>query len=211
MKKLILLSRDFTKTAESALKEFTGKNNKEIKIAFSRNAADLDPEPKYVEDSKKQLKDFGYKITEFDINQYCGKCGELLGFLKKFDAVFFSGGNANYLIFLFYKNGILNDYANFINDGNIVHIGSSAGSMICSPTTKYSRLLEDKSEFELDDSFDKALGLVNIYLHPHYADKIKYTKLYEKILKNNIISDDILIPLTNSQCVIVRDNEWELF
>jgi dipeptidase E len=208
MKRLILLSKNFTAQAHEKLSQFCGKADDQIKIAFCRNAADLEANTEYVESAKQELLKYGYKVKEFDLNLFCNHCSELSYLLQKFDATFFTGGSANYLIYLFNKTGLVSEYKSLVESGKLIHIGFSAGAMICSPHMKYAQIIDDTNG--IAQIVDQGLNLTNLHFVPHYADKPKYTKKYEDIIKNYALEGDIIIPLTNNQAIVVEGDNWEI-
>ena len=208
MKRLILLSKNFTQAAHDKLKQFCQKPDSEIKIAFCRNAADLEENSDYIDSAKAELKAYGYKIQEFDLNLFCNRCSELTYLLGKFDATFFTGGSANYLIYLLNKTGLAAEYTELVKLGKIIHIGFSAGAMICAPSMKYAQVVDDTNG--IPNLVDQGLNLTSIYIVPHYSDKPRYTKKYVEILKTMDIGSDIIIPLTNSQGIAIEEDDWEI-
>jgi peptidase E len=202
MNRLILLSdKTLHKPAKDALIRFTGKDSKNIKIAFSANAADLytDDQKGYVIAAKNELLESGFGLLDLDLSE---SKEEILSILDKVDATFFVGGNYYYLMHLFIESGLINEYKSRVSNG-LVHIGFSSGAMICSNDFKAYKLIEEKEIHKIEIG----LGLFPYYIIPHYTNKQKFTKAYSDILKAGIFN---VIPLANNQSIIVEDNTWEI-
>lgn len=200
-KRLILLSKHFMEPAQEVLREFTGKPNNGIRLAFCANAGNRyeNDRKEYIEIARQELINSNYQLVELDLNS---DIKEILEILSKVDATFFTGGSFYYLMGLFNKSGLTEHYEGLLDKG-LIHIGFSAGSMICSNDFKgYDSFAEYK-----DESISKALGLFPYYLVPHYSDKPKYNKAFEDIIKAGYQN---VIPLTNNQAIIVDGDEWKI-
>lgn len=196
---LILLSKHFIKKAQKHLNRLTGKDNSKIKLAFCTNASDMemDKNKKYIEESRNELSDSGYRLIELDLNNNIKR---ILITLKGVDAVFFSGGNLFYLLHLFNKSQLSLKYKMLLNKG-LIHIGFSAGAMICSKELKgYELFVENDVEIQ------EGLGLFPYYIVAHYFDKPKYTEAYNKCIDKGFTNT---IPLSNDEAIIVEDQKWE--
>lgn len=201
MMKLILLSKYFIKPAQSWLNKLTGKQNEETTLAFCSNAGDVYSKErrKYIGESREELSKSGFKLINLELNE---SLNDILYTLKTVDATYFTGGSFYHLKYLFDSSGLSEKYEKMLKKG-LIHIGFSAGAMICS------------ADFDAYDCFAKfknekvksGLDLFPYYIIPHYFDKVKYTKAYEKVIKAGFKD---VIPLTNNQAVLVDNNEWSL-
>lgn len=199
----ILLSKHFIVSAQQALNQFLDKNNKNIKIAFCSNAGEVYDKNnrEYIDISKKELESSGYQLFNLDLNN---SKDNILKLLNNVNATFFTGGSIYYLMSLFNKSSIVEDYIQLLNNG-LVHIGFSAGAMVCSKDFKAYDIF-GKQEF-YDPNVTQGLGIFPYYIIPHYFDKPKYTDAYEKVLKAGFTN---VIPLTNNQAIIVEKNKWKI-
>lgn len=197
--KLILLSKHFITPAQTALNEFLGKENKDITLAFCSNAGDPYEEDRkeYIELSRKELIDSGYKLVDLDLNS---DIEEIKKILNSVDATFFTGGDYNYLLDLFKKSKFEHIYKKKLEQG-LIHIGFSAGAMICSHNYDAYEVIERT------DIHKEGLNIFPYYIFPHYFDKEKYTKVFEDAVKEGF---EKLIPLTNHQGIIVDGDEWRI-
>jgi dipeptidase E len=183
--KLLLLSKHFTEAVNEKLVEALGKKPSEIKIVFSENAADgsykLGEKPAYIDEVFEELKNFGYQLERIDLREYFDRQDELITKLKEFDAIFFSGGYYMQLLDTFYKTGLIDKYKELL-DGGLVHIGVSAGALVTTKEMKYYRALGIDYDYN-GVHHNQGLGLFPYYIFPHYSNKPKYTKWFEKAVK----------------------------
>jgi len=209
-KQLLLLSKNFTNEAARKLIGMVGgKKAVDIKIAFSSNAADHSLDFAFVEKLRNEILAAGFKLTDFDVKKYNLKPAAFDTFLSTFDCVFWSGGSSLYLMYLLSSERLAETYANLVNAHKFVHVGSSAGALICSPSMKYYRLM-DVDDY-IPGQVDKGLNLCPFYIVPHYIDKPKYTKLYDLIKDQYLEKSDILIPLKNDDFIAMNGNKYEIF
>lgn len=201
--KLILLSKHFIKPAQEALAKFTHKDNSAIKIAFCSNAGDLykSEEKEYINLARQELEELYYTLIELDLNT---PLPQILHLLDSVDAVFFTGGSFQNLMSLFVKSGLDTKYRSLLAAG-LIHIGFSAGAMICSKDFSAYAVLKDAAF--TDSTSERGLGLFPYYIIPHYYDKPKYTKAFQEVISAGFSN---AIPLTNNQAIIVEGEEWQI-
>ncbi|WP_223032885.1 dipeptidase PepE [Hanstruepera marina] len=90
--------------------------------------------------------------------------------VKEAKGIFVGGGNTFVLVNQLYKNGILSELKESINNGT-PYLGTSAGSNICGLTMNTT----NDMPIVLPPSF-KTLGLVPFNINPHYLDPIPNSK-----------------------------------
>lgn len=105
--------------------------------------------------AKNELNKHGIKADIVDLNE------EKIE-IKKYKAVYFSGGEPKYLMDAIINNGYYDEILEFMNDGNIV-IGQSAGAMIMSKN--YLDTSEGRLQI-LKNGFDVCKKIVV----PHYEN-----------------------------------------
>ncbi len=208
MKTLILLSKHFTINALEKLKSATQKDPANIKLAFCASPADKSANKDYVQESKREFLQAKIHAQEYSLDQFKGQPNRYKTFLKNFDANFFSGGNVIYFNHIFNEYNLRSTYRELVQTG-LIHIGASAGALICSKNMKYYRTIDPIEGIpEYNDS--QGLNLFNFYISPHYESKPKYTKAYETIIKTFPSTTDHIIPLTNAQAIFVQAEYWEI-
>jgi dipeptidase E len=202
---LILLSKHFLNATEAHLTKVTNKQPSQTTIAFCSNAADGEVEPAYVEDAKEDLIERGYHLHFLDLRDFIGQKSQLETLLSTIDAVFFTGGNVFNLLHLFRQTGLFDSYLDLLKDG-LVHIGFSAGSIICCPDLTYAQAFDRPLNHQTDF---KGLNLFPYLISPHYSNKPKYNQKYVQIIKSGNHNLPI-IPLTDSQAILVDGEDWQL-
>ncbi|WP_250433039.1 dipeptidase PepE [Hanstruepera flava] len=90
--------------------------------------------------------------------------------VKEAQGIFIGGGNTFVLVNQLYKNSILSELKESINNGT-PYLGTSAGSNICGLTMNTT----NDMPIVLPPSF-KTLGLVPFNINPHYLDPIPNSK-----------------------------------
>ncbi len=205
--KLILLSKHFTENICKELLSTTSLKPEKVRIAFIANAGDLEASKEYIELSKKELQSFGLNPENLDLENYINNSENLEKELAKYHAAFFTGGNVFYLRHMFEKTGLFKIYKRIL-EKSLIHIGFSAGSMICSPHLRYYKHMDISEEgFKV---LDDGLNLFPHFIVPHYSNKIKYTKAFEKIVKHLEKPEDLVIPLENHQGIVINNSNWEI-
>ena len=208
MKRILLLAKHLTPDACQFILKSLNKEAGEIRIAFCQNAADLDNQKDYVAISREELRSQGFTLEDLDLNQFCQKPIEFSKWLAPFDATFFTGGSSLYLNYLFHNCRLVQAYKSLVESGQLMHIGFSAGGMICSPTMKYAKIID--SIDHVPRIYESGLGLVSFYFAPHVGDKEKYTLKYQEACRAYPEEQNILIPLNNQQGIAVIDEDWEI-
>jgi len=199
--RLILLSKHFIEPAQNTLREFTGKINSNIRLAFCCNAGDVFKSSRkdYIQVARQELIKSGYKLIDLDLNK---ESNEIYSVLSQVDATFFTGGSFYHLMSLFDSSGLSKNYKSLLDQG-LIHIGFSAGAMICSKDFKAYDYLASYKYIKIKEG----LNLFSYYIIPHYFDKPKYTKAFEISKKKHF---NRVIPLTNHQAVIVKNKKWRI-
>lgn len=141
----------------------TGIPKDKIKIGYITTASKGASNTDYVRVFEKQIKDNGYNLEEFDIED---KTKEELGeFFKDKNVIHMEGGNTFYLLKAIRKTGFDKILNELLSEGKI-YIGTSAGSSIIGPTIDFSSHVPDNTpETEL-----QGLNLVPFIIKCHYKD-----------------------------------------
>lgn len=211
MIKALLLSKHFTQAVNDKLIEFSGKGPNTTKIAFCQDAASLLKETQdtlpFIELAKEELRIFGYSFDQFSLYDYIRRPKELLDYLSNYDATFFTGGSHQSLLDAFYKSGLITEYTGLLENG-LIHIGFSAGAMVCSGDLKYYKPIRNKHYS--GKIYDQGLGIFEHYIIPHYQTKPKYTRKFEEHTKSFKDEPVKFIPLTDEQAVCINGENWNI-
>lgn len=131
-----------------------------------------------------ELESFGYQDIYSKIN--------------KADILWMAGGMTGYLLYWIRRVELDKKISEILK--NIIYVGSSAGSMICSKTQNIS----DKyiGEEEPGASIFPGLGLIDFEIYPHYEED-----LYDQINDNWKEGDGKLCLLKNGEAITVVDGK----
>jgi dipeptidase E len=152
-------------------------NPQELKVAFIENAAEPyrgKIELSWVDNDREAFVQNKFNLTDIDLNNYKGDFTE-------FDIIHCCGGHTRYLLSIIHKLGHFNNIRSAILDKGVIYTGTSAGSMIASPTLfGVGRLDDDLSEVFLE-SEQVGLNLVDFLILPHFNNPEFIPTNYETI------------------------------
>ncbi len=199
MKKLFLCS-SFADVSD-LLQKFAKEKLKNKTVTFIPTASIPEKIKFYVGADRKALEKLGLIIDELEISKTTSE--EISRKIKQNDYIFVSGGNTFFLLQEIKKTNTDKVFIDEINNGKL-YIGASAGSMIMSPNIEYVKDMDNcKKATDLEDY--SSLSLVDFYPLPHYTN-FPFVKATEKII-NKFQSRIKLIPISNSQVILVRNNK----
>lgn len=150
-------------------------NPHDYTLAVIANASDMYDDPFWVGNDVKSLRDSGFEIMNVDL-RIAEDVSALLSGIG-YNGIFIAGGNSFYLLELLKKTSVFEYIKNSLQ--NILYIGSSAGSVICSPAIDIIKYLDktlDSSEYELT-----GFGVVPFQILPHFGHtyfKARFDKLF---------------------------------
>jgi len=163
MKRLLLASHGI-----GALPELTG-DTAGLRFAFVPTAAGPDAEGKpWVQADRRQLATLGCEVSTLDLAAAGSEEVEhaLHGGL---DGVFLSGGNSYLLLWHARRSGFAELASRRVEEGSLVYVGTSAGSLVAGPDIGPAASLDNRREVpELESS--AALALVPFTVLPHDDD-----------------------------------------
>jgi dipeptidase E len=168
-----------------------------LKLAFIPTAADLYTIKPWFYGDKAALKLLGFKLKT--VNLIDKSYRQLERELRDYDALFVSGGNTYYLLEQAQKSGFIEIVKERVRSG-LVYIGSSAGSVLASPSIEHIEDLDDRSKAHLE-SFE-SLSLINHRILPH-AGELKYESKFAAIMARWQNDSHPVLPLRNDQAFIV--------
>ena len=199
MKRLFLTS-SFSSVAK-LFEDFAGEPVNGKKLAFIPTASLVEKVRFYVDDDRKAFEKLGLIIEELEVSTATTE--EIAQALERNDYIFISGGNTFYLMQELKKKGADKLLIEQIDNGKL-YIGTSAGSIIASPTIEFvSDMDETKKAPELTDY--SGLHLVDFYFLPHYLN-FPYKEVTQKIVNEYSQKID-LRPISNNQVITVLGNE----
>ena len=181
------------------LVELVGESKK---VAFIDNAKDfLEPAEReaHVQEKKAEFETLGFEFQELDLRSYFHKSNKLLDLLSNFGVVWLSGGNTFVLRRALAYSGLDNILKEQVAHSKIIYGGSSAGSIIPTPSLHGTEYGDEPSE--IPKGYKKeviwsGLNLVSFHIVPHYesewfreesdamVDYLKKNELPHKTLKD---------------------------
>lgn len=144
------------------------------KLAYVENAKDdwsIGDRKNKVEEHKRQCLSEGFDFWELDLRSYFGKPHELEEALADSGGIWISGGNTFFLRKAFAYSGLDKLLIKLIKADKIAYGGSSAGSIIVTPSLRGSEhgdYPEVVPKGYKDGIIWEGLGLVQFHVVPHY-------------------------------------------
>lgn len=168
--RLFLSSEGFGNYPE-ALVELVGDS---VKTAFINNAKDYYSEEdrlEKTEEKKHGFRQLGFEVHEFDLRSYFGQADKLQDDLGDYGLVWASGGNTFILRRAMKASGLDKILLKRLADDSIAYGGSSAGSIVATPSLHGTELGDDSNV--TPKGYDKTIvweGLNSVPFHivPHY-------------------------------------------
>ena len=198
MKKLFLVSsfKDVVNIFTDFEKDLSGKT-----VTFIPTASKVEKVIFYVNAGRKALEKIGLTVDELEIST--ATTDEISSKIKNNDYIYVTGGNTFYLLQELKRTGADKLIIDEVNSGKL-YIGESAGAMVVSANVEYAKGMDSIKKAPNLENFD-ALGLVEFYAVPHYNNP-PFKKAAQKII-DTYSSTLKLIPISNSQAILVNNNE----
>ena len=195
MKKLFLAS--YFAFVKDLLPPLLPDKPSNLKLAFIPTAADIYTIKPWFYGDKAALKLLGFKPKTISLidTSHC----KLERALHDCDALFVSGGNTYYLLEQAQQSGFIEIVKKRVRSG-LVYIGSSAGSVLASPSIEHIEDLDDRSQADLQSY--TSLGLIDQRILPH-AGEPKYASKFSDIMHRWHRDEYPMLPLSNDQAVII--------
>jgi dipeptidase E len=168
--KLYLSSQGFGNHLER-LKQMVGPDTR---VLFVDNAKDGIPEDEraaHVEEKRQEFTEAGFDFYELDLRKYFKSPDKLRPIVENAPFIWVSGGNTFVLRRAMDYSGFDDLVRNAVTSGSVTYGGSSAGSIVMTPTLRGTERGDDP-DFVPDgypgDIIWDGLGLVYTQLVPHY-------------------------------------------
>ncbi|MDH3324580.1 MAG: Type 1 glutamine amidotransferase-like domain-containing protein [Candidatus Peregrinibacteria bacterium] len=215
--KLLLTSAGISNNSiKKALESLSNEPLKNLKIAFIPTASHLERGDKswLIKDLKKCQELFAsVDIVDFAVLDK----DQLLDRLKDTDLIYVEGGNTGFLMHWILEKGLDKILPKLLKEK--IYVGVSAGSIIMTPNlfTKESKLLyaEEPAKWMPE----KALGLVNFCIIPHYKESY-FPNITDENLKKlsqktkqpiYALDDESSIKIVDNKIEIISEGTWEKF
>ena len=200
----IFLSSSFADVTDLFVK-FSGGKHEGQRVTFIPTASLTEEVTFYVGAGKEALEKLGLTVDELEISTATNE--EIESKLKNNDYIYITGGNTFFLLQELRRTGSDKIITEQINSGK-KYIGESAGSIVLSHDIKYVKDMDDFTAAPELASFS-SLGLVEFYPVPHHTN-FPFKESVENIISS--YEDELdLLPISNTQAIIVNDNEFEVW
>lgn len=201
--RLFLSSENFGKYADKLL-ELVGENKRVAYIGNAKDYYDKESRKAKVKEHRAQFESLGFKFVEYDLRDYFDKKMPKDA-LKDFGLVWCSGGNTFLLGAAIKKSGFWTILKKAVADDELVYGGSSAGSIIATPSLHGS---EHGDEPELVKSIYaselvwEGFHFVPFYITPHYKSDW-FGENAENMIKSFKENNREYVALKDGQVIIV--------
>ena len=150
---------------------------------------------------KKHYMDLGVQCEHLCFNEFTNQ-KTVDGKFKRADIIYLGGGNTISFMQKLKKYGLDKKIIESANQNKVI-AGRSAGAIIISSAgSSDSRVYKDEKKY----TYVKGLGLLNIFLAPHYTDSDR-PKDMPRILNKN--RNQVAIGLDSCSALIVDGDEFE--
>ncbi len=171
--RLFLSSQNFGNHTD-ALLQLVGSRRKTIFINNAKDYLPPDERQKSSAEKKQEFGAIGLQFQEIDLRDYFGKKDKLNDALQDIGLVWLSGGNTFTLRRALRYSGLDMLLPELLKQDMCVLGGSSAGSIIATPSLRGTEHGDDPRE--VPDGYDntiiwEGLNLVPFYIAPHYRSE----------------------------------------
>ena len=155
----------------------------------------------YIEESKKELVDLGFKnIFIFNLDRSI-----TMDEVKNCDIIYVCGGNTYYLLKKFRETSLDKIVIELVNQGKI-YVGVSAGSIMAGPDIEIAEWGKDGDKNDVNLKDLTGFNFTNIAVFPHF-EKEKHKQEVEEFRKK---VDYPVIELTDNQAVFVKGEDYKI-
>ena len=173
------------------------------RVAFIPTASIHEGYTGYVGSARTLFKKLGAELTEIEIST--ANASDITQVFDAADIIYFTGGNAFFLIDQLRKTGTDTLLKQQLEKGKLF-IGESAGAIVCAPELSYIEKMDPIPE-DYSQSDYAGLGLINFYVLPHYLTA-PFKKVTADIMQS--FSNIELCAINNAQALSVKDGVRKL-
>jgi len=194
----LFLCSHFSKVGTLLKDHIVGK-----KVAFIPTASIHEGYTGYVGSARTLFKKLGAELIEIEIST--ANDSDIMQVFDAADIIYFTGGNAFFLIDQLRKTGTDTLLKQQLEKGKLF-IGESAGAIVCAPELSYIEKMDPIPE-DYSQSDYAGLGLINFYVLPHYLTA-PFKKVTADIMQS--FSNIELCAINNAQALSVKDGVRKL-
>lgn len=211
--KLLLTSAGIkNKSIAKSLDNLVGKKRKDIRIGFIPTSANGEPGSKNDWFTRQITDLYDNKFKWIDIIDFSADGVDWRKRLDVCDVVYIGGGNTFHLLNQVRKHKF--DKWVLSNVDKKIFVGSSAGSILFTPTIKIATVEPaDINYIGLKDL--KGLGLVDFEISPHTPEILTYKSNKEYAQKSKyslyVLDDDSAVLVSNKTIEVVSEGKWKFY
>lgn len=205
-----LLTSSYSNVAGELPKLLTEKPE-DTTVAFIATAANVYEDKWFVEVDRNKLIEQGFKIKEIDLKSYSTE-GLLEREVADCGVLFVSGGNTFYLLEQVRKSGF-GEVLKRLGDTDVVYVGSSAGSIIVTPTIAIAGVEPgDENISGLTDL--TGIHLLDFEVSPHSPEMVSHES-NQKYRESSFfplyeIDNRSAVCVVNGQVTVVGEGAWAM-
>ena len=191
----LFLCSHFSKVGALLKDHIVGK-----RVAFIPTASIHEGYTGYVGSARTLFKKLGAELIEIEIST--ANASDITQVFDTADIIYFTGGNAFFLIDQLRKTGTDTLLKQQLEKGKLF-IGESAGAIVCAPELSYIEKMDPTPE-DYSQSDYAGLHLIDFYILPHYLTA-PFKKVTEQIMQ--AFPQLEICAINNSQAVIIEDEK----
>lgn len=201
-RKLFLTSEGLPPETAPDFLKLLGRDPEGMKVAFIPTAGYPEINPVHLNEVKKGLGGFGFKVEVIDLKKE--EPGNIRDKLEETDIICVGGGNTFFLLDWVRKTG-LDKYLGELLDRGKIYLSISAGSILVGPDVESSFWCHEPDINVINLKDLTGLNLVPFTVVPHFIEE-DLPSLKEKA--NTV--DYPIIALNDTQAVRVTGNDFEI-
>lgn len=206
MKKIILAFANIPTNLKKEFENFVGKVCGDIRFALIEDAANPSKEKSWVIETRKGLRSLGINFTVFELLPYINKQEELLQELRKYDVIWFGGGNTFYLRWLMKETGFDKIISQLLESG-IVYGGGSAGAIVAGPILKKFDIVDNTGS--APEIIYEGLNITSIVTLPHWGVN-KFQSSLDEIKSYYENSNYKFVTISDENFILVENNNFKV-
>lgn len=202
----LFLASSLDKTLPLLLQKFF-KPPQKTKVIFIANAADPFDDKWWVDLDRQAFLKSGFEIIEVDLKNITED--RFTEQVQNADILHICGGSVFYLLSLLKKSTFHKTITGAVRKNKIFYTGTSAGSVIVSPSLEiYKYDPEEKKFFDPKSDFS-GLNFVNFLIVPH-CNNPEFVEANKAVIEHSPKFPIPLIFIQDNQVVWVEDNKFEI-
>ncbi len=170
-----------------------------LEVAFITTASKTLKDKLPIGQDQIVMEEFGFHVVHYDLEKKTKD--EVREFLNNKDVIYIEDGSAFYLLKMVRESGFDKLLPEFLDKG-VIFIGRGEGNYILSPIMHIPAW--SKEDIEQFGNQVKGVNLIPFLVKTHYTKKHE-----QELLEEMKLSKYPIVPLTDEEALIIRDNKVE--